>query len=379
MRKFTMKHLREFGFGTATMEDAILEEVEAMTKAFLDTKGKPTEIEDTLKLAISNITCGIIYGRRFDHDDEIFRTLIRLFETLVKGKGFTSVTNFIPEFMYPLFPKENKLHQERKKNTATMREYFEKLIKEHESSFHESQTRDFLDYYIKVKHGKLDEDLELAKEPFFNNNNVYRVINDLFMSGSQTSSKFMHWFFLYMIEYPSVQNRCRELIKQVVGERKVRLSDRAKLPYIEAVIQEVFRLSNVTPLGVPRTNAERDIYINGYRIPQKAIIIANLYSAHVDEKYWSNPHEFDPTRFLGDNGELLQPAAFIPLSIGPRNCPAHSLVKITMFLIIATLLQRFHFERDDTDPPHDFSPKPNMFITLAPNPYRLKIIPVDTV
>ena len=54
----------------------------------------------------------------------------------------------------------------------------------------------------------------------------------------------------------------------------------------------------------------------GYDIPEGAIIIANLYSAHIDEKYWKDPHEFIPERFLDENGKLRRRDAFVPFSAG---------------------------------------------------------------
>ena len=57
----------------------------------------------------------------------------------------------------------------------------------------------------------------------------------------------------------------------------------------------------------------------GYDIPEGAIIIANLYSAHIDGKYWKDPHEFIPERFLDDNGKLRRRDAFVPFSAGNVN------------------------------------------------------------
>ena len=377
MRKFTLQHLRAFGFGTAIMEDKIIDEIDKVSKVLVDSKSRLVDIGNTLHCAVSNVICCIVFGQKFDYDDHVFLSLLRMMDLILKGQGFTSVTNFLPKFMYPLFPKENELMKERERNRKFMHDYFNDLIKSHEETFDGSTIRDFLDYYIQVRNcdGALEE--KLGKEPYFNKNNIYRVIMDLFLAGSETTTSALRWCFLYFIEHPEIQTKCRQQIVETTGERQVQLSDRNQLPYIEATIQEVLRLSNVVPLGVPRTNVKRDIYIDGFRIPKKTLILANLYSAHTDPNYWENPFEFNPARFLDKQGHLLKADAFIPLSAGPRNCIGESLARMELFLFISILLQRVRFERDDNAPPNDFSASPEQFITLVPNTYRLKAIPLS--
>lgn len=51
-------------------------------------------------------------------------------------------------------------------------------------------------------------------------------------------------------------------------------------------------------------------------MPKDAIVIANLYSAHVDPKYWPDPLAFNPDRFLDENGLLLRKDGLIPFGDG---------------------------------------------------------------
>lgn len=62
--------------------------------------------------------------------------------------------------------------------------------------------------------------------------------------------------------------------------------------------------------------AKRDTQLQGFDIPKDSIIIANLYSAHIDQKYWKEPHMFRPERFLNDDGSLRRRDAFVPFSAG---------------------------------------------------------------
>ena len=46
--------------------------------------------------------------------------------------------------------------------------------------------------------------------------NMLRVIQDLFLAGSETTSTTLDWALLYMIEYPEIQRKCQLEIEQVV-------------------------------------------------------------------------------------------------------------------------------------------------------------------
>lgn len=41
---------------------------------------------------------------------------------------------------------------------------------------------------------------------------------------------------------------------------------------------------------------------------------------HLDEKYYPNPHKFDPERFSDENKHNIIPGTYMPFGNGPRNC-----------------------------------------------------------
>ena len=60
----------------------------------------------------------------------------------------------------------------------------------------------------------------------------------------------------------------------------------------------------------------KDTTLHGYDIPKDAIIIANLYSAHIDPNYWPDPELFNPERFLDSNGALVRKDGLVPFGDG---------------------------------------------------------------
>jgi cytochrome P450 len=59
-----------------------------------------------------------------------------------------------------------------------------------------------------------------------------------------------------MALHPEVQERAREEIDRVVGDRMATHQDKASLPYVNAVIKETTRWGCIAPLG---KRGERDV------------------------------------------------------------------------------------------------------------------------
>lgn len=56
--------------------------------------------------------------------------------------------------------------------------------------------------------------------------------------------------------------------------------------------------------------------LQGYTIPKGSVIVPNLWSVHRDPNVWEKPDEFQPSRFLDENGQLIKKEAFIPFGMG---------------------------------------------------------------
>lgn len=123
-----------------------------------------------------------------------------------------------------------------------------------------------------------------------------------------------------------MQSRIQEeLDSKVGGDRSPQLSDRGRLPYLEATIREVLRIRPVAPLLIPHVALTDTRYtqcclthtfnkssgfifykhgnfsisvvlcsIGDFIVRKDARVIINLWSLHHDEKEWKNPELFDP-------------------------------------------------------------------------------------
>lgn len=77
LRTFTISSLKEEGMGKATMETRVLEEIEHYISHFLKPKlGKPFSVTHNIAQATCNITSQMLFGKRFDYNDEKFNKMI---------------------------------------------------------------------------------------------------------------------------------------------------------------------------------------------------------------------------------------------------------------------------------------------------------------
>ena len=71
--------------------------------------------------------------------------------------------------------------------------------------------------------------------------------------GSETTTTFLRFLLLYMVNFPTEQERLQAELDRVVGrDRAPALADAraGALPYTEAVIAEIQRHATIVPFGV---------------------------------------------------------------------------------------------------------------------------------
>ncbi|XP_057170390.1 cytochrome P450 2F2-like [Ursus arctos] len=79
LRNFAMGALKEFGLGTRTIEERILEEAAYVLGEFQATIGAPFDPRRLLDNAVSNVICSVVFGNRYGYEDPEFLRLLDLF------------------------------------------------------------------------------------------------------------------------------------------------------------------------------------------------------------------------------------------------------------------------------------------------------------
>ncbi|KAF2976695.1 hypothetical protein EK904_009222, partial [Melospiza melodia maxima] len=367
MRRFTLSTLRDFGMGKRTLETRILEEVNSLIKYFESYHGKPFDTKMILNNAVSNVICSILFGERFEYDDPVFLTLLKLINqnTKLLGSPMVQLYNFYP-FLGFLSGASKTVLQ----NILELNAFLQKLFQEHKEELNENDLTGFVDaFLVKQK--------QESKKPHtaFSNGNLMFSTLDLFAAGTETTSTTVRWGLLLMMKYPEIQRKIQEEMNHVIEPGELpKLEDRKKMPYTEAVIHEIQRFANIVPMGVSRSTP-RNVNFRGYVIPKGTEIIPLLTSALNDELHWKTPHQFNPSHFLDANGNFIRREAFIPFSIGRRACLGEGLARMELFLFFSGLLRRFVFQPPPGVEKSDLDLTADVGFTLTPMPHLVCAVP----
>ncbi|TDH09178.1 hypothetical protein EPR50_G00083860 [Perca flavescens] len=361
-RRFALTTLRNFGMGKNSMEERIHGEIDYTIDTLEKSIGKPFNPHVMFHNAASNIICQVLFGTRYEYDDEFIKVIVQCFTENAK------ISNGPWAMLYDSFPIIRGLplpFAKAFKNVETCQNLAIRLMKEHKKTRVPGEPRDFVDCYLDEMDKRGDDGSSFEEEQL----RMYSL--DLHFAGTDTTSNTLLTGFLYLMTYPHIQERCQQEIDEVLeGKDRASFDDRHNMPYMQAVIHEVQRIANTVPLSVPHCTT-KDTELMGYSIPRGTLIIPNLTSVLNEEGQWKFPNEFNPENFLSDQGEFVKPEAFMPFSAGPRMCLGEGLARMELFLIMVTLLRKFKFIWPEDAGEPDYSPVYG--VTLTPKPYHMKI------
>ncbi|XP_072125181.1 cytochrome P450 2K1-like isoform X1 [Mobula birostris] len=336
MRRFTISTLQHFGMGKKTSEDKIIEEAHFLIKMFESHKGQEFNPTIELSAAVGNIICSIVFGDRFDYDDQTFISLVKAMNenSELAGSAVLQLYNAVPILGF-LFRKKKILL----KNQNLILQFMEDFITKNYQTLDANNPRSFIDVFM------LKQQQESGNpNTYFHKNNFVHTVTDLFGAGMLTTSTTLRWTMLLMMKYPQIQEKVHNEINTVIGsERFPRTEDWKNLPYTNAVIHEIQRFANVVPLNIMHSTTE-DLNFKGYFLPKGTPVIPLLTSVLCDKTQWKSPNDFNPSNFLDAEGKFVKRDAFTPFSMGARACAGQSLARMELFLFFTILIQRFRFQ-----------------------------------
>ncbi|KAI8496932.1 cytochrome P450 2 sub U member 1 [Branchiostoma belcheri] len=252
--------------------------------------GKLFDITHDVTVAVANVICSMVMGKRYDYQDETFRELAEAVVTIMAGLGGGQIISIFPVLRF--VPVEE--------------------LSRHRENLDRENPRDFLDFCL------LEVEKQEKVEGLTEENVMYMAL-DLFLAGIDTTTNTLMWSLLYMILNPDIQHKVQQELDAVVGEGLPALSHRSQLPYVNACLLEVMRIRPIVPL--PHHATTESVKVQQYDIPKGTQVVLNLYSVHMDPAYWPDPDRFDPGRFLDAEGNCRnKPESFMVFGggKGPR-------------------------------------------------------------
>ncbi|MEL6640254.1 MAG: cytochrome P450 [Pseudomonadota bacterium] len=159
-----------------------------------------------------------------------------------------------------------------------------------------------------------------------------------FLAGHETSASALAWTLYLLARYPEWQD-------QVAAEAAGMTPEFGKLSTLKVtrdVFRESLRLYPPVPMMVRETT--RAETFRNRLVKPGAQVVLSPWHLHRHERLWTNPDDFDPTRWQSDRDQDAKRKAYMPFSAGPRVCTGAGFAMIEGVVLLAQLLKAYRFE-----------------------------------
>ncbi|XP_072039060.1 cytochrome P450 2J5-like [Amphiura filiformis] len=357
-KRFVFSTLRGFGFGKASFEWKIADEVSLLLSHLKDLAEVPQDLSTLLISCVANVMCDTFLGCHYDHNDIEFQHILHVLDEIFQmyGRQESLILEYLPisrPFLKQHAQKIIDLNEE-------LYAFLMSKVAEHQKTFVAGrEPRDFVECYLAKS---------LEEPDIFTIEDLKYVLSDLFSASTDTTANTLKFALLYMVMNPDVQEKVHQESMRVVGPSRLPcLDDHEKMPYTAATIYEIQRLSTIAPEDI--RCATVDTTLAGYNIPKGTNIICDMRGLHYDPELWPDPERFDATRHLNEKGEVVKHPYLLPFGAGRRMCMGETLAKMELFLFFSSLMHQFKFELPPGREPPSLDPAPGF--TASPFPFEV--------
>ncbi|XP_045142994.1 cytochrome P450 1B1 [Echinops telfairi] len=320
-------------------------------------------------VTVANVMSAVCFGCRYSHDDAEFQGLLSQNEEFGRTVGAGSLVDVLPWLQRFPNPVRTAFRQFEQLNRNFLHFILDKFLQHQETLRPGTGPRDMMDAFILLAGKEATKDSEDGGARL-DLEDVPAVITDIFGASQDTLSTALQWLLILFTRYPEVQARVQAELDQVVGrDRLPCMDDQPNLPYIMAFMYEAMRFSSFVPVTIPHATTT-DASVLGYHIPKDTVVFVNQWSVNHDPVKWPNPEDFNPARFLDQDGRMDKNLAsnVMLFSLGKRRCLGEELSKVQMFLFISILAHQCNFKANPEE-----SSKVDFTYGLALKPKSFKI------
>ncbi|XP_034087120.1 cytochrome P450 4V2-like [Gymnodraco acuticeps] len=330
------------------------EQAEILVEKLEKQAGKgPFNCFNHITLCALDIICETAMGKKIhaqsNSDSEYVKSVYKMSDIISRRQR---TPWFWPNFVYNYFGDG----QEHDKTLKVLHSFTNKVIHERSEKMSHIESDNDSDNGTKRRRAFLDMLLMTTDEDGnrMNNQEIQEEVDTFMFEGHDTTAASMNWAVHLLGAHPEAHSRVQQELQEVFGtsNRPANMEDLKKLKYLECVIKEALRLFPSVPFF--GRNIGEDCHINGFKVPKGANAIVVTYALHRDPRYFPEPEEFRPERFLPENAVGRPPYAYIPFSAGLRNCIGQRFALMEEKVVLAAILRNFSVEacqkREDLRP-----------------------------
>ncbi|KAL3099472.1 hypothetical protein niasHS_002927 [Heterodera schachtii] len=385
LRRFTLETLRDLGMGRSRMSQEVifgLRKMSAKIRCDIQMNG-PSRIDliKQINVLVASSISILLYGHALEEEEieefgqikEKMRFLFAMFPWKTTQIVASSPLWWLRHF--PPFSATFKLIDQNMTETFdAIDNEIAKIEKRRQFETNlcaVSLVDHFLDAIKNNEQRKKNGTMPLAQDKYFHMESLRSVCFDFYIAANETTGNTLNFMLIYMILHQHIQTKLHnELTEYVIANgllpkcddaqaedysdwlcSAIGLEHRPFLPYTNAVINETLRLTNLVVFNNPHLTLD-EIKVGNFTVERGTPIVPQISSVLFNEKFFAEPHQFWPERFLDDEGKLKKCDELIPFGVGKRQCPGEALTRMTIFLFTANFFLAYKvLPSDPKNPP----------------------------
>ncbi len=245
---------------------------------------------------IKNITVRSLFGDHLDQRDELIRTL-------------DTTIDYINLPMWRQFKVD--LPGTRWRRARAAREHTDRIVLAEIARRRSTTDRPLSPDVLDVLLTATDD----AGRPVLSAVEVRDQVVSLIAAAYDTIRSAATWALHELITNREARETLCAEIRDVAGDERLSIDLLARMPYLDAVVNETLRLW--PPTSVSLRKAAADFEFAGARVPAGAMVLYSPYVTHRMPHLWDAPNQFRPQRWLDAKPE---PFTWVPFGGGYRHC-----------------------------------------------------------
>ncbi|XP_071733238.1 cytochrome P450 734A1 [Rutidosis leptorrhynchoides] len=161
-----------------------------------------------------------------------------------------------------------------------------------------------------------------------------------YFAGKETTANLLTWVFLLLGLHQEWQNKTREEVVRVCGDKSPNAENLANLKIVSMILNETLRL--YPPAVMMMRQAYEDVRVgNKLDIPNGTQLFLAMTAVHHDARIWGeDANEFNPMRFAEPRNHL---ASYFPFGLGSRICVGQNLAMVEAKIVLAMIVRHYSF------------------------------------